>query len=156
MRSLHKTVIAPIAIALAVVMTPALAGCGIIPNPIESIVEGATGGDVDLGGAGLPDGFPEADVPLYDGEIVFGAAFGTGTEQVFNVTVSVPDAGAVDQIAADLEAAGFTSAGEVNLTSDQGGTLIYTSDTWGVLVVVATDGETGWSANYTVTSAATE
>ena len=155
MSSLRNRVFAPIAIALAVVLTPTLAGCGIISNPIEGIVEGATGGNLDLGGTSVPDDFP-ADVPLYDGEVVFGASFGTGTDQIFNVTVKVPDAGAVDQIASDLEAAGFTAAGEVNLSSDQGGTLVYTSDTWGVLVVVATDAENSWTANYTVTSASAQ
>jgi hypothetical protein len=152
MGSLGAKITLPIAIALAVVLTPALAGCaGGIPGPVQGIIKEATGGNVDLGGEGLPQEFPAAEVPLYEGDIVFGAGLGSGSEKVFNVTVSVQDAGAVDQISSQLAAAGFEATAEASLSSDQGGTLIYTSEAWGVLVVVAADGDGAWTANYTVT-----
>jgi hypothetical protein len=152
MSSLRTRITVPIAIALAVVLTPALAGCsGGMPGPLQGIINEATGGNVDLGGEGLPGDFPESEVPLYDGDIAFGAGIGSGTDKVFNVTVKVQDAGAVDQISSQLEGAGFEAAAEASLSSDQGGTLIYNSDSWGVLVVVAADGDGAWTANYTVT-----
>ena len=53
MSTLRNRVTVPIAIALALVITPALSGC--FGNPIESLIEGATGGDVDLGGMSPDD-----------------------------------------------------------------------------------------------------
>ncbi len=139
---------APLAIAIALVMTPALAGC--FGNPIESIIEGATGGDVDLGGTSVPEGYPANEVPLIDGEILFGGSIGNADGRIFNVTVKVADASALEQITSQLEAAGITTQSSGD-TGD-GATYIGSSDAWGVLVVVAQDGGNGWVANYTVTA----
>lgn len=141
----------PIALALALVMTPALSGC--FSNPLESIIEGATGGDVDLGGTSVPDGFPTNEVPLANGEIVFGGSIGNEEGRVFNVTIKVAGANAIDEIKAQLEGAGFVSQGEFSGSTSEGGTFIGTTDQWGVLVVVSQDGQNGFVANYTVTSA---
>lgn len=140
---------APIAIVLALGMTPALAGC--FGNPVETIIEGATGGEVDLGGTSIPDGFP-AEVPVIDGEILFGGGIGSGADKIYNVTVRVSDGTVLEQISADLEAAGFVSQADLGDASG-GGTFIGSNDTWGVLVVVSEDGTNGWVANYTVTPA---
>lgn len=140
---------ATVAIIIALAMTPALAGC--MGNPIESIIEGATGGDVDLGGTSIPEGFP-SEVPVIDGAIQFGGSIADGASKIFNVTVKVSGASPVDAIKADLEAAGFTAETEFSGDGAEGGTLIYTSDAWGVLVVVAAEGSE-WIVNYTVTSA---
>ena len=39
---------APLALLIALAMAPTLSGC--FGNPVESIIEGATGGEVDLPG----------------------------------------------------------------------------------------------------------
>jgi len=151
MSSITRRVTAPIAIVIALAMAPALSGC--FGNPIEGIIEGATGGQVDLGGTTIPDGFPTSEVPIASGEIIFGGSFGGADAQVFNVTVRVPNAQAIDDIQAELEAAGFESQGVFSGSTAEGGTYIGTTATWGVLVVVAKDSENGFVASYTVTSA---
>ncbi|MFM9877689.1 MAG: hypothetical protein ACKVOG_07555 [Rhodoglobus sp.] len=151
MTTLRNRVTAPLTILAALAITLALSGC--FGNPIESIIEGATGGDVDLGGKSLPDGYPASEVPIIDGEILFGGAIGNAEGKVYNVTVKVADASALDAITAQLEAAGFTSEGAIGGSTADGGTYIATSDKWGVLVVVSKDGQNGFVANYTVTSA---
>lgn len=142
-RSLRR---AALAAAVAVLLVPGLTGC--IGNPIESIIEGATGGDIDLGGSSLPEGFP-AEVPLYEGEIVYGIAIGDAAGKAFNVTVKVPAAAAADAIRAQLEGAGFTLLGGSEPTSTSG--AAYDGVAWGVVVVVTEDGAGNWVANYTVT-----
>lgn len=151
MTTLRTRFTVPIAIALALVITPALSGC--FGNPLESIIEGATGGDVDLGGTSLPDGYPASEVPLLNGDIVFGGSIGNEEGRVFNVTIKVAGAGAIDEIKAQLEGAGFVSQGEFSGSTAEGGSFIGTTDKWGVLVVVAQEGDSGFVANYTVTSA---
>jgi len=141
---------APLAILIALAMTPALSGC--FGNPVESIIEGATGSDVDLGGTSLPEGYPEAEVPVIDGEILFGGGIGSGADKIYNVTVRVPDGAAIDQIKEQLEGAGFVAQAGLGETAN-GGTYIASTDAWGVLVVVSEDGSNGWVANYTVTAA---
>lgn len=137
-------------LAACLLITPAISACSF--NPIESAIESATGGNVDIGGTSVPDDFP-AEVPLIDGEVV--SAFGVGTEpdKIWTITITVPDASALDTIKADLEGAGFTSAvDDAAVGGITGG--MYTNDSYGVLVVVAEDGNGGWAANYTVTPAA--
>lgn len=151
MKSLRTRVTAPIAIALALLITPALSGC--FGNPIEGIIEGATGGDVDLGGTSLPDGYPASEVPVISGEILFGGAIGNDQGKVYNVTIKVADASALDAIKAQLEGVGFTSEAGFGGSTADGGTYIAKTDKWGVLVVVSQDGQNGFVANYTVTSA---
>lgn len=135
-----------IAITVTVMITPMLSGC--FANPLEAVIEGATGGEVDLGGTTVPDGFP-SEVPLYDGDITNGASLGSGADVVYNVTMKVPDASALDEAKAQLEDAGFTIQMQGAATAD-GGTVIAEGDNYGVLLVVAKDGE-GFIANYTVT-----
>ena len=59
---------------------------------------------------------------------------------------------AVDTIKSELEAAGLTANGDIGGTTDAGATLVYSSDKWGVLVLVASDKDNGTVANYTVTA----
>ena len=147
MNSLRTRITVPAAIALALVFAPSVAGCSMIP--IDSIVEGATGGAVQSG-SDIPDGFP-SEVPIIDGEVVFGGSLGDDTARVYNVTVKVDGPEAYDAIKADLEGAGFTSA--VAGTAGAAGTGGFSNDKWGVLVVVSEDGSNGFVANYTVTAA---
>lgn len=131
--------------AMLVVGVPLLSGCAVV----EGLIEQQTGGDIDLGGASVPDGFP-AEVPLIDGQIVNGSsATGQNGEQVWNVLINVAAADAPTRIAAQLEGAGFTSPGSVGGITDQGGTLTYTQGALVVNVLLAKVGD-GWTANYTV------
>jgi len=131
--------------AMLLVVTPlALSGCSMV----EGIIESQTGGDIDLGGTTVPDDFP-ADVPLAAGDVVNGSAISNGDgEKVWNVLITCSDPAAPDAIAAQLEAAGFTSPGVGGLT-DEGGTLSYTKDALVVNVLLAKTGDS-WTANYTV------
>jgi hypothetical protein len=139
------------AVALAAVLLiglPALTGCSMI----EGIIEQQTGGDVDLGGNTVPEDFP-SEVPLAEGEVVNGSKItGGGGETVWNVLMNVADAAAPDSIAAQLEGAGFTSAGTGEVT-DSGGTLTYLKDDLVVNVLLGKTGS-GWTANYTVAKTA--
>lgn len=129
--------------ALLLLGLPVLSGCA----AVEGIIEQQTGGDVDLGGNTVPEDFP-ADVPLAEGEIVNGSAITAAEGKAWNVLINVSDPAAPDSIAAQLEAAGFTSVstGEV---SDSGGTLTYTKGTLAVNVLLGKT-DSGWTANYTV------
>jgi hypothetical protein len=68
----------------------------------------------------------------------------------------VQDASALETITGQLEGAGFTSSAGTGAEGVTGGGAVFTSDKWGVLVVVSEDGTNGFVANYTVTSAATQ
>ncbi len=135
-----------IALATAIVLAPALTGCG----GLEGIIEQATGGEVNVSIGSLPDGWP-AEVPVIDGEIIGGGTANTddGTPG-WNVTIKVDDEGAFDDIASQLTDAGFepVDAGELdggdNLTSG-----LFKNDTYGVIVAV-TGADGNFVANYTV------
>lgn len=141
---------AVLAIVMALAITPALSGC--FGNPIENIIEGATGGNVDLGGSSVPDGYPVDEVPLIDGEIVYGASVGAEGAKIFNVTVKVQDASALDEISAQLEGAGMTPGVDSGAAGVEGLGRMFTGEKWGAIVVVSEDGSNGFVANYTVTS----
>jgi hypothetical protein len=145
-RTSRSRILSAIVLAASLlVVAPAVTGCGTIADAIE----GATGGDVDLGGTSVPDDFP-SEVPLIDGEVVAGGAIGNADGKIWNVTVKVPDVSAFDEITADFESAGFEST-EVT-SGEQGASATFTKDPYGVLVVVAGGDTTqGWVANYTVT-----
>jgi hypothetical protein len=137
------------AVAACLLIAPAVSGCSF--NPIESAIEGVTGGNVDIGGASVPDDFP-AEVPLIDGEVASGFGVGTAPEKIWNVTIKVTDASALDTINGEMEAAGFSSdVGDAAVGGISGG--MYSNGTYSVLVVVAEDGDGGWAAAYTVTPA---
>lgn len=133
--------------AVLLVGLPALTGCSMV----EGVIEQQTGGDVDLGGNTVPDDFP-ADVPLAEGEIVNGSSITGGEGKVWNVLINVSDPAAPDSIAAQLEAAGFTSAGTGGVT-ESGGTLTYAKDDLAVNVLLGKT-DSGWTANYTVAQTA--
>jgi hypothetical protein len=146
MNTVRRRLAVPLAILLALGVAPALTGCG----NVEGIVKNVTGGHVDIGGDKVPSDFPST-VPLYKGDIVFGASVGGDDKKVWNVTVKVPDANASADIAQQLTDAGFTGAFKDSGSDANTGT--FTSDDYGVLVVVTSAGKNGWVANYTVTTA---
>lgn len=147
---MNRTVrLAALVAAIALVSTTTLAGC--FGNPVEQIIEGATGGDVDLGGNTLPDGYPVDAVPVVEGEIVMGIGVGDAASKVYNVTVNTttdPTAQARDL----LVGAGFSEQTAAQATTAEGSSFVFTSDAWGVLVVIG-QADGGWTVNYTVTSA---
>ncbi|MDJ0334483.1 MAG: hypothetical protein ACOH10_11930 [Rhodoglobus sp.] len=137
-----------VAVTLAVTITPALAGCGF--NPVESIIEQATGGDVDIGGPSVPESFP-SEIPLVDGEVQFGAGMSSDDSRIWNVTIKTNNASALETVKSQLAGAGFTEADGVGGSTDGGSLATFTSDKYNVAVVVTTsDGDT--IVNYTVTS----
>lgn len=146
MNTLRKRFVAPIAVVIALALAPALSGCS-----IEGIISGATGGNVNLSGTSMPEGFP-SEVPVVSGDIQFGGFIDDGTAKVFNVTVKVSGSNPTDGIKSAFEGAGFTADASMGGTTDDGGSVIYSNDNWGVLAVIAQDG-LDWIVNYTVTSA---
>lgn len=139
---------ASIAVVLALGIIPALSGCS--GNPIENLVEQATGGQVDLGGQEIPEGFP-SEVPVISGDVLFGISAGDGKRRGFNVTISAGAESPLDGIETEFADAGYES--QVQASGSEGaGSVIFTSDTWNVVVVVAQTDD-GYTANYTVTPA---
>lgn len=144
--SRHRFLV-PAAIVMALAIAPALTACG--GNPLQNIVENATGGKVDLGGTDVPKDFP-SEVPLTQGEVIFGASIGSDEEKIWNVTVKVSGVDVIDEIAAQLTSAGFEQQ-TLGGSSGEGKTGIYTMEPFTVLVVTAKDDKDGFIASYTVT-----
>ena len=149
MSSMRRRIAIPLAIVLAVSSVPVLTGC--FGNPLQSAVNAATGGKVNLGGGGsLPADFPKS-VPVYSGKVISGLGLGSGKKEIWNVTIQIPGSDAGNNIKSDLEKAGFKV--EESGTSDAGNSLVADNKTYGVLVVTSKDTSKGyWIANYTVTS----
>lgn len=145
---MRKTLTVILALGLTLAITPAVAGCSMI----KGVIEQQTGGDVDLGGKSIPKDFPTADVPLAGGEVVYGAGIKSSDGQAWNVTIKVTDGNSFDAIKTQLEGAGFTAADGVGGSTADGGVGTFTSDKYGVAVVVSKDGTNGFVANYTVTT----
>ncbi|HET8778900.1 MAG TPA: hypothetical protein VFM66_02415 [Agromyces sp.] len=134
------------AVAIAAISATLLTGC--FGNPVEDLVnrgvedaiEGATGGDVSLGGE-LPADFPTS-VPLIDGTI--GVAAGTGGADGWVVVITSSASDPVADAAAALEGAGFTE--DTTVSGAGMGAKVYSNAEY--LVLVAGEGET---VSYTVT-----
>ncbi|QEO15542.1 hypothetical protein FLP10_14695 [Agromyces intestinalis] len=108
-----------------------------VEDAVEGAVEGATGGDVSIGE--LPSGFPESEIPLIEGEVVFAAGAPNQEGEGWLITIKSPAADPVADAVAKLEAAGFTT--DPNLEGvDLQGMAIRTNGTWTVWVGGDTDG----------------
>jgi hypothetical protein len=96
-----------LALLAVLAVTPALAGCsdGQVQDAVNGAVQGATDGDVSLGGA-LPDGWP-AEIPVIDGDIKFGAGNTTNGDQGWVVTVASAAADPLADAKQALVDAGF-------------------------------------------------
>ena len=111
---------------------------------------------MSLPGNKVPDDFPK-EVPLIDGEVVFGVGLGDGTGKGWNVTKKVSGLDAADTIKSQLEGAGFTqNEAGIGGSTAVAAPLIYENGTYTVLVVVSKDSDNGFIANYTVTNATSE
>ena len=137
-----------IAAAAAALLLPiGLAGCQVV----ESVVEGATGGDVTIGGPSVPEDFP-AEVPLVEGTVINGSSVEKDGVRAWNVTVQVADVSAFDGIRAELEAAGFAAMPGYDMQEREGTiTGLFGDEQYSVLVAVTTQEPVGTVANYTVT-----
>lgn len=136
------------AIAISLLAAPALTGCS-----VQGLIKNATGGQVDVGGSGSkPSDFP-SNIPLVDGKIIAGAGLGSGAEKIWNVTVEVTGSNPLPGIKSELEGAGFSTEGNLDLSGEEGGTLFLTDDTFGIAVVVGKS-DANWTVNYTVTPTA--
>ncbi len=131
---------------------PMLAGCSLI----NTVVDSATGGTIPEGlgsGTSVPADFP-SEVPLIDGEVVFGLSLpGDNGEKAWNVTINVTGADAFDTITTQFTDAGYEFQSVSN--GDSGASGVFRKDDLTVLVGVAASNGNQWTANYTVTNAET-
>jgi hypothetical protein len=141
----------PLALALAgavIIAAPLLGGCSLV----NQFLPGGDGIGGVIPGQGVPADFP-SEVPLIDGEVVLGLSVpGDNGEKAWNVTIKVSGADAFETIKGQLTDAGFEYQ-ELG-SNDQSTTGAFTKEPYGVVVVV-TQADGDWTANYTVTNAAT-
>ena len=138
-----KRVTIPIAIAIALLAAPVLAGCS-----VQNLVHDVTGGKVDVPGKSVPKDFPGA-VPLASGEVLSGAGVGDSQSKIWNVTVRVSDKNAIAAAQKAITAAGFSCVASGEGTSAGGGVVCTQGDLSVVVVQVAAD--SSFVLNYTVT-----
>ena len=143
MSHLVKRITVPLAIAIALLAGPALAGCS-----VQNLVHDVTGGTVDIPGKSVPKDFP-SEVPLATGEVLSGAGVGGAKSKIWNVSVRVTDSTAIDKVLTTLTAAGFNCKTLTPTTAD-GGSLVGDKGNLNVAVVEIKD-DTGFVLNYTVT-----
>jgi hypothetical protein len=129
--------------ALAVASIALLAGCTAAAPKVGTV-------STDAPAVAVPANFPKV-VPLYTGKVVDARGLGSGSAQIWTVTVALPNAGAIDSIASSLSSAGFKAMKEKS-SSGNGSTVVADGKAYSVLVVEAKN-TSGWFANYTVTPA---
>ena len=140
--SRRHTVLAGSVLALASIAV--LAGCA--PTAISKVGTLSTSAPA----VSVPSSFPKA-VPLYSGKVVDARGLGSGTSQIWTVTISLPNEAAIDSIKSALGSAGFSPIKE-NSSSGSGSTIVGNNKAYSVLVVEAKN-SAGWFASYTVTHA---
>jgi hypothetical protein len=129
----------PLAIVIACVSIPVLSGCvGPVENAVNGAVQGATEGDVSLGGA-LPKGWP-SEVPVIDGKILFGAGGSSGGHEGWVVTIKSGAANPLADARAQLEVARFVVDTEAEASSGEVGVVAVKNDDYRVLVAGSADG----------------
>jgi len=131
-----------IALALVALLAvgPALAGCSDaqVQDAVNGAVQGATDGDVSLGGA-LPDGWP-AEIPVIDGELKFGAGNTTNGDQGWVVTVASSAADPLADAEQKLVDAGFVADTSASANVGDVGVVAMTSATYIVTIAGTPDG----------------
>lgn len=126
------------ALPVAVVTLAVLSGCapGLpgLPTSVETIIEQATGGSVDVGGnVSVPGGWP--NLPLPHGELIAALK----VDQTFSLTYKLESAAAADALLADLAGAGFSTEGDADYGEFR--THILTDGVLSVTVGVMTNGD---------------
>ena len=140
---LVKRITVPIALAIALLAGPALAGCS-----VQNLVHDVTGGKVDVPGKSVPKDFPSV-VPLASGEVLSGAGVGDAKSKIWNVSVRAKGGTAIDEVLKTLSSAGFNCKTLTATTAD-GGALVGDKGNLNVAVVEIKD-DKGFVLNYTVT-----
>ncbi|MHA7986118.1 hypothetical protein ACX9R5_09945 [Rathayibacter sp. CAU 1779] len=144
MSGIRRAAIAvPLAVALAFGSTAALSGCS-----VQTLVRNITHGSVKVGAHSVPSDFP-SEVPLAHGTVLYGVSAGSTGGKIWNVTIRVGGADALDSIAKQITDAGFQQ--NLDHSGENGGSESFRKDPYTVLVVVTKDDAKGWVANYTVT-----
>ncbi|TFC03477.1 hypothetical protein E3O42_06350 [Cryobacterium adonitolivorans] len=139
-----KTKSSPLRMGLALVallaLAPALAGCSDaqVQDAVNGAVQGATDGDVSLGGA-LPDGWP-AEIPVIDGEIKFGAGNTTNGDQGWVVTVASGTADPLADAEQKLVDAGFEPDTNTSANVGDVGVVALTNATYIVTIAGTSEG----------------
>jgi hypothetical protein len=156
MRITRRPLVVGLAAVAVIASSLSLSGCSLITHAATG---GSSGGGISVPGlsAGtghLPKDWP-SDVPVVKGDVVSGAALGSGKDEVWNGTIKVADGQqAADDIKSQLTGAGFTAQDDGTYTTDTGSLATYTTDKWNVAIVITQDdSDKTWVANYTVMSA---
>ncbi|QYF74194.1 hypothetical protein [Cryobacterium sp. PAMC25264] len=138
------TMTRPLRMALALVallaVGPALAGCSDaqVQDAVNGAVQGATDGDVSLGGA-LPDGWP-AEIPVIEGEIKFGAGNTTNGDQGWVVTIASSAADPLADAKQMLVDAGFEADTSTSANVGDVGVQSLTNASFRVTIAGTPDG----------------
>ncbi|MGO4690949.1 hypothetical protein [Glaciibacter sp. 2TAF33] len=139
MYRVRRAVSVPLAIVFACVSVPLLSGCfGSVESAINGAVQGATGGEVSLGGK-LPKGWP-SEVPVIDGKILFGAGGSSDGEKGWVVTIKSEAADPLADARKQLEDAGFVVDTDAATSGGEVGVVAVKNDHYGVLVAGSADG----------------
>ncbi|MDH6236144.1 hypothetical protein [Cryobacterium sp. CG_9.6] len=125
-----------LSLVLALGATGALSGCASIGNVVNGTVKEATGGQVNLGGE-LPDGWP-SEVPVIDGEILFGAGNAASGQSGWVVTIKTASADPLTEARTQLEEAGFVT--DTSASNGEAGAVAMKNDAYRVVVVGNSDG----------------
>ena len=148
MRRSHRTTVASLAVAAAIVLTPLLSGCG----AIEGIIGQATGGAIQPSVGELPNEWP-AEVPVVEGEII-GGNKATDPENESS-TLWTAIIGRNDDIEGTKAAVAESMAGggfePVDTAGVQVDALPFKNATYTVIVFVATGENDTVTATYNVT-----
>lgn len=138
-------------VAVALATTLSLSGCfgnpldqigdkineGIAEGAAEKLIEGATGGDLNLETDGsMPDGFP-SEVPVLDGKVQSSMGMTVEGTKMWMVSFVVDDAKSAVNLAREkLLAAGFEESVWTDSPMVMGR---YVNDVYGVMIVAVTD-----------------
>ena len=118
---------------------------------IESTIEQVTGGDVEIGGNTVPEGFP-AEVPLVPGDVINGSSATKDEHKVWNVTIKVARRRDVRLDRRRARGRGFAPSDGVGAESSDGQTGLFENGSYSVLLSMTTQDVIGTIANYTVTA----
>jgi hypothetical protein len=139
MYTVRRAISVPLAIVIACVSVPLLSGCfGSVESAVNGAVQGATGGDVSLGGK-LPKGWPH-EVPVIDGKILFGAGGSSDGQKGWVVTIKSDATDPLADARKKLEDAGFVVDTDVATSKGTVGVVALENDNFGVLVAGSADG----------------
>jgi hypothetical protein len=129
-----------LALVAILAVGPALAGCSDdqVQDAVNGAVQGATDGDVSLGGA-LPDGWP-AEIPVIDGDLKFGAGNTTNGDQGWVVTVASAATDPLADAKQKLVDAGFEPDTGNSANVGDVGVVALTNATYTVTIAGTPDG----------------